>query len=204
MSIWADRVILEQALACSRPWIGPGCRGISVNVGPSTLLDPGFMSWLSGLLEEGDWPWGWLQLELTEHTLITSSASLAEVLERLRRLGIKVVLDDFGTGFSSLTVLLDLPIHGIKCDQAFVRDLASDAKRKTLLRHLFAMGEELDLSVAVEGIETESELAIVREMGVHLVQGNLFSRPMDPQQVTRWLASYDFVQRPLAMAAQES
>jgi len=204
MSVWADRIILERALECSRPWLDSGCRGISVNVGPDTLMDPGFAKWLSELVEAGGWPWGWLQLELTEHAMIASPAPLVEAMEQLRVLGISVVLDDFGAGFSSLTVLMELPIYGIKCDQAFVRGLGADEKRQTVLRYLFEMGEELGLSITVEGVETESDLAIVSGMGVHQVQGNLFSHPLASKHVEKWLASHQPASHRFVVPALES
>jgi len=204
MAVWADRIILEQALQCSQSWVGPGCRGISVNLGPDTLLDPGFTEWLSGLLEQGNWPRGWLQLEITEHAMIATSSRLMSVLEELRTLGVKVVLDDFGAGFSSLTVLMDLPIQGIKCDRAFVKDLATADTRRTLLRHLLEIGEELRLTVTLEGVETETELAIARRMGIHQIQGNVFAEPMEARLVPDWLAETDPGLMPFEMSVMES
>lgn len=204
MSAWADRVILEQALLQSRSWIGPGCRGISVNIGPDTLLDPGFTGWLEKLLESSSYPRSWLQLEITEHAMISTSARLVGILEELRGLGVQVVLDDFGAGFSSLTVLMELPIQGIKCDRAFVRELATADTRRKLLRHLLEIGEEMGLVVTLEGVETLAELAIVKGMGFHQVQGNVFSPPMEAAQVPDWLAETDPGLMPYEMPVMES
>jgi EAL domain-containing protein (putative c-di-GMP-specific phosphodiesterase class I)/NO-binding membrane sensor protein with MHYT domain len=189
MTIQADREVLAAALECSRPWIRPDirCSGISVNVAPGTLLDHGFVSWLESQLE--NWPWEWLQLEITEHAFISSSDQLIQILDQLREIGVPVVLDDFGSGFSSLTVLADLPIHGIKCDRAFVKDILLDSTRQTLLRHICGLGRGLDLSVTVEGVETRSELAIVKNCGVGCIQGYVFSRPMPTNNVGPWMES---------------
>jgi EAL domain-containing protein (putative c-di-GMP-specific phosphodiesterase class I) len=86
-------------------------------------------------------------------------------------------------------VLADLPIHGIKCDRAFVKDILRDSTRQTLLRHICGLGRGLDLSVTVEGVETHSELAIVQDCGAGCIQGYVFSRPMPDSKVDSWMAA---------------
>jgi EAL domain-containing protein (putative c-di-GMP-specific phosphodiesterase class I) len=184
----ADRIIIAQALECSRAWRGAGtCNGISVNVGPATLLDSSFVAWLETIYEPAMWPAGWLQLELTEHAMISHPCDIAVTIRQLAELGIQVVMDDFGAGFSSLGVLVDLPISGIKCDRTFVNTLQHDVARQTLLTHICRMAQDLGLSVTVEGVETLSDLRIVRACGATHVQGYVFAKAMPVREVSLWL-----------------
>jgi EAL domain-containing protein (putative c-di-GMP-specific phosphodiesterase class I) len=185
----ADRIIIEQALSLSRPWSAHAhCKGISVNVGPQTLLEPGFADWLATRYERGSWPTDWLQLELTEHAMIAKPAAIASAIQRLAVLGVAVVMDDFGAGYSSLGLLVELPITGIKCDRAFVSTLQQDPARQALLLHICKMAHALELSVTVEGVETERDLALIRGTGADAIQGYVFAKPMSSADMDRWLA----------------
>jgi EAL domain-containing protein (putative c-di-GMP-specific phosphodiesterase class I) len=188
----ADRAVIVHAVNASMPWVhlGIDCCGISVNVAPATLLESGFIDWIGALLQEKSMPMGWLQLEITEHAMIAQTVSLAGIIKKLRPYGITVVMDDFGSGFSSLTALADLPIHGIKCDRAFVHGIATDSSRQILLQHICEMGKSLGLIVTVEGIETQDDLAIVREKGASAVQGYIFAKAMHPDLVPNWLEKH--------------
>jgi EAL domain-containing protein (putative c-di-GMP-specific phosphodiesterase class I) len=189
---WADRIILACALEKSISWMRPsmGCCGISVNVAPDTLLETGFIDWLDVLMKEKMVPPHWLQLEITEHAMISQAQSLIGILKKLHEREILIAMDDFGSGFSSLTVLADLPIHNIKCDRAFLQGIHEDVSRQTLLQHICKMGNALDLCVTIEGIETETEMAIVGETGAHAVQGFLFAKAMPPDRIPQWLEKY--------------
>ena len=186
-----DRTILLHALHDSAAWrsLAPQCAGISVNMAPDSLLAPDFLPWLRSQLRVLHIPPGWLQLEMTEHALMAAGSGLADVLRQLRALGVDVVMDDFGTGFSSLGVLVDLPIYGIKCDRSFVRTLEQDGNRQVLLRHLSAMARDLRLHLTVEGVETAATLAIVRSHGADSVQGYVYAKAMAPRDVPPWLAA---------------
>jgi EAL domain-containing protein (putative c-di-GMP-specific phosphodiesterase class I) len=189
---WADRTILVDALGKSIPWMSLDrrCCGVSVNVAPATLLESGFVDWLNALMKEEEIPAHWLQLEITEHAMISQAQSLAGVLKQLQAQGVLIAMDDFGSGFSSLTVLANLPIHHIKCDRAFLLGIREDVSRQILLSHICKMGNALGLWVTVEGIETEAELAIVGETGANAVQGFLFAKAMPPEQIPQWMESY--------------
>jgi EAL domain-containing protein (putative c-di-GMP-specific phosphodiesterase class I) len=120
-----------------------------------------------------------LQIEITETTLMQDMAKSRAALRELERLGVQVSLDDFGTKYSSLSYLHSFPLHKVKIDQSFVRNLTSNARMVTLLRGIVRLSAELGLRVAIEGIETEEQLALVAgEAGVDEVQGYLFGVPM--------------------------
>lgn len=183
----ADRALLELALKQSCPWRGlPGaCLGISVNMAPDTLLDPGFLDWLSPLV--ADLPAGWLQIELTEHALVAAPGPLASTLTHLDRLGVRVVLDDFGAGFSSLGMLATLPIHGIKVDKSLVRGLQGDPTRRLILTHLCRMARDLGLDITAEGVETAHHLFEATACGATAIQGYLLAHPMEALETEGWL-----------------
>lgn len=186
---WADRRVLHHVLTDSRDWPHRPtlCSGVSVNVAPDTLLAPDFIAWLAGELEGQAFPYGWLQLEITEHAMISASDDLVGVLRGLLNIGVGVVMDDFGAGFSSLGILVDLPLKGIKFDRALITNLVADPDRQTLVRHLCAMARDLKVAVTIEGIERGDDLATVRMYGADSVQGYLLARPMPRKDVLGWL-----------------
>ena len=168
-----------------------------MNVAPATLLDPGFASWLQAELLQRALPGGALKLELTEHALIASGPRMVESIQRLQSIGVGVLMDDFGAGYSSLGMLADLPIAGIKCDRLFVRQLAQDPRRQSLLRHMGALANEFGLSVVVEGVETPAELQTVVASGIATIQGYVFCKAMPAADVPQWHQ----LQRPQRLAA---
>lgn len=185
-----DRLILVNALQTMAGWQRQGyampC--VSVNVAPVTLTEPGFAPWLLERLHAHGVPPEALVLELTEHAIIVGGAQMLEVLQALGGIGVAVVMDDFGAGYSSLAVLGELPIRGIKCDRLFMRGLETDGKRQVLLQHIHAVAQALSLGVTLEGIETADELALVRRLGFRRFQGYHFSRPIPaPALAQGWL-----------------
>ncbi|RLJ39493.1 EAL domain-containing protein [Acidovorax sp. 106] len=187
-----DRLVLANALDAAQGWLAQGMRSskVCVNVAPVTLLEPDFAQWLGAKLRRRGLPWGMLQLELTEHAIIACGTHMVQAINDLRTLGVGVFMDDFGAGYSSLGVLADLPISGIKCDRLFVRQLPQDPRRQSLLRHVVRLARDLHLEVVVEGVETEQELQSVLESGIGNVQGYFFSKAMPPEAVPQWHQAY--------------
>ena len=183
-----DRMILCNALDHAQQWHAQGQpAAISVNVAPGTLLAEDFAAWLSAELAQRDLPENALRLEMTEHAIIASGPGMSHAMGHLDSAGIHVVMDDFGAGYSSLGVLADLPISGIKCDRLFLRRVPQDLRRQALLRHVAAMSRELGLHVIVEGVETAEELRIVVQSGIDSIQGYLFARPIPACDIPHWL-----------------
>src|SRR5262249_60543497 len=114
-----------------------------------------------------------LELEITETTLLQDTRRTRAELRQLEALGVSISLDDFGTGYSSLSYLHSFPLHKVKIDQSFLRDLGSNERRVTLLRGIARLSSELGLRVAVEGVETDQQLAMIAEACVDEVQGYL-------------------------------
>jgi EAL domain-containing protein (putative c-di-GMP-specific phosphodiesterase class I) len=120
-----------------------------------------------------------LQIELTEGHVSGSLDVLQRGLHSLKSLGVKLAVDDFGTGFSNLSYLCSLPITTVKIDRSFVQALESQTHAQTLVRAMIGLSKQLGCSVIAEGIETASQLAFLREAGCDMGQGYHFARPMD-------------------------
>jgi EAL domain-containing protein (putative c-di-GMP-specific phosphodiesterase class I) len=187
----ADRAVIRASLRASLPWttLGPRVAGVAVNVGPQTLLEPGFLPWLGQVLEELRLPRNWLELEITEHALVASSGPLQDVLAGLKALGVGTFLDDFGAGFSALGLLPQLPIRGIKCDRSLLQGTGAEPNRLVILGAICQLALALDMEATVEGIETLDDLERVRSCGAASGQGYFLARPMPAQEVPAWLAS---------------
>ena len=141
----------------------------------------------------------WLQLELTESIYIAASPETLSVLERLRDLGVGLVIDDFGTGYSSLRYLADFPVNEIKIDRCFVTGLKEASVNRAVVEAILSMGAAKRAVVTAEGIETEEERRLLRDLGCHVGQGFLFSSPIPPEEL-RWIIDND-LRLPLVSAA---
>ncbi|HKO45612.1 MAG TPA: EAL domain-containing protein [Pyrinomonadaceae bacterium] len=120
----------------------------------------------------------WLELELTESSLVIDAGRAVGTLSGLRELGVKIAVDDFGTGYSSLSYLIDLPIDTLKIDRSFVCDATTNAKRAKLLKGIVTLAHDLKLRVKAEGVETAEQREMLCRFGCDDMQGYLFSRPV--------------------------
>ena len=113
-----------------------------------------------------------------------------DVVERLTKLhdiGIKLAIDDFGTGYSSLSYLKKFPVHKLKIDRAFIKDVTTDKDDATIARSIIHLGQAMNLEIIAEGVETEEQLNFLREEGCEQVQGFLFAKPMTGTALIEWL-----------------
>jgi diguanylate cyclase (GGDEF)-like protein/PAS domain S-box-containing protein len=133
-----------------------------------------------------------LEIEITETTLLQDTRRTRAELRQLETLGVSISLDDFGTGYSSLSYLHSFPLHKVKIDQSFLQDVGNNERRLTLLRGMARLSAELGLRVAVEGVETEEQLALVAaENNVDEVQGFLLGRPLPAAEIHRLLYAFE-------------
>ena len=174
--------VLTEACRRAREWQAQESGvGVAVNVSPVQLGQPEFASHVKSTLADAGLAPELLELELTESTIMADfRRSLAEITE-LRELGVSVVIDDFGVGYSSLTYLKELPVTGVKLDRSFLRDLQRNQNTLPILRSIVSLAHGLHMRVTVEGVETEQELEEVRRLGVDTAQGFLLGRPETPQ-----------------------
>jgi EAL domain-containing protein (putative c-di-GMP-specific phosphodiesterase class I) len=183
-----DRWVLLQAcrqVACWRA-LSPDFL-VSVNVSAGHLSDPDLVDEVSVALSGAGVPPAALMLEITETALVADLAQAAGTLRELTDLGVRIALDDFGTGYSSLTYLRTLPIHTIKIDRSFVRDLDGNATDEAVTRAILGLAETLGLRPVAEGVEGVSQAERLRELRCGHAQGFLFAKPMPATDVTELL-----------------
>jgi PAS domain S-box-containing protein len=129
----------------------------------------------------------WLTLELTENLMVGEPENIRRAFGDLRRLGVDISIDDFGTGYSNLRFLESFPLSEIKVDRSFVHDVAHSAAKRVIVESVIKLGAALDIRVVAEGIETDSERAIMRALGCSIGQGYFFARPMEEAGLHRLL-----------------
>lgn len=161
---------------------------IAVNVSPVQFCSPDFRSRILAVLASTKVEPCWLELEVTETTVMSRIEEATLTLSWLKSLGLRIALDDFGTGYSSLSHLAHLPIDKLKVDQSFVTHIASDSRSLAIAETVIALGQKIGVEVVAEGIENLSALKLLRDRGCGLGQGYLIGRPMPPDQLTLWRA----------------
>ncbi|MBM2615826.1 bifunctional diguanylate cyclase/phosphodiesterase [Actinoplanes sp. LDG1-06] len=182
--------VLTIALSQTRAWLDAGHRvPVAVNVSTRSLLDPDFPQRVSALLEETGVPGELLSIEVTEYALMSDPDTAIEALKRLRTLGVKASIDDYGTGYSSMTYLKVLPIAELKIDRSFVMDMAENTSSRALVASTVELGHQLGLTVVAEGVEDEAAVAALREIGCDTAQGYHFAKPLPADALTARLES---------------
>jgi len=151
---------------------------VAVNMSSKDLQAEGFNQKLYGVIEQYKIPPQMLELEITENTLMENPEELEEDLNALRNMGLTLAIDDFGSGFSSLNYLKRLPVDILKIDRMFIRDLAKDENDRAIVTGIVALASSLGLETVAEGVETEYEYHLLRELGCDSCQGYYFSKPI--------------------------
>jgi len=153
--------------------------GVSVNVSARQISHGGLVELVKRALVESDLPAAALTLEITESTLMEVTES-PETLRELRDLGVVIAIDDFGTGYSSLDYLRRLPIDVLKLDRVFLQELGTHRATEAIVSSTVKLAHTLGLSLVAEGIETQEQLRLLRELGCPEGQGYHLGRPADP------------------------
>ena len=168
---------------------------VSVNVSPRQLEEDGFLARLTGLLAERDFPPRLLRLELTENALIDNSSETVALLGDLKRLGVQVIIDNFGTGYASLSYLRNLPVAGLKIDHTFVRDLQGDRGNAAIVQAIMTLAGKLGLQVVAEGVESAAEMRALRSFHCDHVQGSFICEPLPLAQLKEFLSKVPKLRR---------
>lgn len=172
--------------------LGLDLPGISVNVSPRQCRDENFVELVRDTLERTGMPPERLHLEITESVMFDETGSNpVDTLNAIRRLGIGLSLDDFGTGFSSLSNLKRFPIDILKIDRSFIRDLETDSDDRALVEAILAMATSLGITVIAEGVETEGQCTLLGRLGCTRIQGFYLGRPMPDEQFREYLQAHD-------------
>jgi diguanylate cyclase (GGDEF)-like protein len=180
--------ILERAVGQCRAWRDQGLDlGVAVNISVRNLQDPGFAYQVVRILRERDLEPEHLELEITESAIMQEPTRALEVVKQLRAVGVRLSIDDFGIGHSSLAYLKRLPVGELKIDRSFVMNLPADENDSVIVRSTIDLGRNLGLNVVAEGVETEEALKELATLGCHVAQGFYLSRPLPPEDLTGWL-----------------
>jgi EAL domain-containing protein (putative c-di-GMP-specific phosphodiesterase class I) len=172
------RCVLATAVAQCRQWRLDGLDvTIAVNLSASDLLDETLVGHIAGLLATAGLPADALELEITETTLMVDPPAATATMKTINRLGVKLSVDDYGTGFSSLAYLRDLPVQELKIDRTFIMELTPDSRSAAIVRSTIELAHTLGLSVVAEGVENADSYALLRRFDCDLVQGYHFCRP---------------------------
>jgi diguanylate cyclase len=182
--------VLEQALEQTALWRAEGITlDLTVNVSARDLLDPGFPALVEELLGRHGVPATTLELDVTERAILEDPQETGEALRRLGALGVRIVLDDFGTGHSSLGRLRDLPFAQLKIDRSFIGGIQADDRDLQITRSAIDLGHSLDIVVVAEGLESPADWHRLAALGCDAAQGYALSHPLPADELEAWLYS---------------
>lgn len=185
---WALKTACHQA----KRWIDSnvpfGC--IAVNISGIQVQRSDLVATVDKALKESGLPAERLELEITESIIMHDTERAIKIMEALKDLGVTLSIDDFGTGYSSLSYLKRLPLHKLKIDQSFVRDIPGDNNDEAIVCAIIGLGKSLQLNVIAEGVELIEQQEFLHFHGCREVQGYLHSRPLDAETLTNWLTHY--------------
>ena len=183
--------VLAEACRQLRRWrdeLGPAAPpAVSVNVAGRQLRDPNFPGRVAEILANAGLPPECLWLEVSERTVAADLEAMGEVLGALRALGVRLAIDDFGAGASSLGHLRAIAASVLKLDKSLTRPIDQNATDQKIVAGVAALAHALGMWVTAEGIETDTQLAAAQAAGCNTVQGYLIARPLPPEELSRWL-----------------
>ena len=176
--------VLEEAVKQLSEWRLRGLDvTVAVNISARNLSDPDLTSDIAALLDKWSVEPSWLELEVTETTVMNDQSRAALVLQTLADMGIRLSIDDYGTGYTSLAYLRRLPIDGLKIDRLFVQNVNEQEKDEIIVRSTIELGRGLGLHIVAEGVETQEVWDKLQELGCDLAQGYFLSKPVPPAEV---------------------
>ncbi|MCZ7435315.1 bifunctional diguanylate cyclase/phosphodiesterase [Micromonospora sp. WMMC241] len=182
--------VLRESLRRSRDWShGEQALSVSVNLAARTLNDQHFPALVRDLLAEYGVPPQRLTLEITESGVLDGTERPIPTLRSLRDLGVRLSVDDFGTGNSSLAQLRRLPVHEVKVDRSFVQGMATDPGDLAIVNAVVTLSQQFGLTVVAEGVESELTLELLQDIGCEIGQGFLFSRPLPYERLEAWFGA---------------
>lgn len=189
MIIPIGRWVIEQACAAAKRWEDATgtALNIAVNVSPRQFRDPEFVSSVQQILTACDMPANRVELEITERLLLDSGIEAATILQELDDTGIRLSVDDFGTGFSALSYLKSYPFDTLKIDKSFVADVLGADDNSALVRAIINMAHSLSLTVVAEGVQEAAQATFLSAHGCDFLQGYHYSRPIPDADFLAWL-----------------
>lgn len=185
-----SRTVQRRAIRLAAAWRGPlADLRLSINVLPEDLERETYVGWLLGECRAAGFDPARLTVEIVESGLVGDRVVIAARLGALRDQGVKVAVDDFGTGYANLAYLTSLPLDSLKVDRGLVADLAGGSRDRIVVKAMIAMARDLGLKVVVEGIETTGQLELVADWGCDLYQGFLVAGALDEVELGRFVTA---------------
>lgn len=181
--------VLQIACEQNRHWqqLGLGGMRVSVNLSARQFQQPDLVPMISEILQETGLDPRWLELEITETTVMKDIASACQIVQQLQAMGVSLAMDDFGIGYSSLSYLKQFPFDTLKIDQTFVREVENSPQNSAIIAAALTLGRGFNLKVIVEGVETESQMQCLKALGCEEMQGYWFSLPLSSSEMTNFL-----------------
>jgi predicted signal transduction protein with EAL and GGDEF domain len=190
---WVLRTACAQLVAWDREGLPP--IDISVNVSPSQLLENHFVESVFEIIALSGLSPHRIELEILEESAVDATSETRNKLQQLQSGGVKIALDDFGTGYSSLVYLTRIPANILKLDRGFIRDLATDPRQASIVSGIINLARSLGMQIIAEGVEEETQRAILEALDCDLIQGYLFSRPLPAREFAELFGSSTMVTR---------
>jgi len=184
LTLW---ILHESLMQCAK-WNNEGLKlGVAVNLSTSGLLDTEFPDTVARALNSHNVSPEKLLLEITESTVMTDADRAMEIFNRLATMGVRLSIDNFGTGYSSISYLSKLPVKEMKIDKSFVTDMGSNSNNALIVQATIDLGHNLGLEVVAAGVENAWTLSLLQPLGCDTAQGYYFTRPLNAQEFTTWL-----------------
>jgi len=184
------RWVLIEACRIANTWSGPDAPAVSINVSTAQVTTGCLVEHVREAMMRSGLPATRLHIELTESLFAGNQELVGPTLQALREMGVRISLDDFGTGFSSLAYLRSLPVDTIKIDKSFVDGI--DGSSRSIVNAIISISKAMDFDLIAEGVETEHQMTALISMGVTSQQGYLFAKPLPPGEISSWLGKLPY------------
>jgi diguanylate cyclase (GGDEF)-like protein/PAS domain S-box-containing protein len=194
MDAWVMRQACKQAMRWQAAGLPPF--SMAVNISVLQFTRPDFVQSIQNTLQESGLEPHWLELELTESVFMHDIEVAITRMHQIRALGVNLSIDDFGTGYSSLSYLQRLPVNAIKVDRSFVHEISPGNANHSLVQAIVLLGQQFQMTVVIEGIETPSQLETLRALGCDRLQGFYFCKPCAPKVLESWLRTLELNAEP--------
>lgn len=190
-------VVLRKACFATKKWVDAGLFDgrIAVNLSAVQFTQPNLVDLIASILKESKLSAKYLELEITEGTVMDSPQQAIDTMLRIRDMGIHLALDDFGTGYSSLAYLKKFPLNTLKIDKAFVDDIEHSEQGRNMVATIVTIAHNLDMHVVAEGVETEQQLKFLSGLKCEQLQGYLYSKPLAEKDFSKYLLAHQITSK---------
>ena len=190
-------VVLRKSCFATKKWVDAGLFDgrVAVNLSAVQFTQPNLVAMIADILKESGLPAKYLELEITEGTVMDSPQKAIDTMLQIRAMGIHLSLDDFGTGYSSLAYLKKFPLNTLKIDKAFVDDIETSEQGRNMVATIVTIAHNLGMQVVAEGVETNQQLSFLSGLRCEQLQGYLYSKPLPQSDFQKYLLSFQITNK---------